>query len=155
MLLGKMIGAVTGNHSAQQHIGDLFALFVLGVGAALGTTLGDLGLLLGGGGVSVRGVELSVAGFGLFGHAAEGGALCLGQLVPVAASDAGDIAVVSLDVLEVVLVPEPGTEDHEGIGWTGYVALLAVAGVGGAGCEGEVGEEGGRGDGGGGGADGR
>lgn len=101
----KMLGQVAASDTTQQQVDDLVAFFVLDLGAALGTTLRDLGLLLRPGRVSVFGVKLGMACFGFFSHAPEGGPFRFGELVPVSASNAGDIAIISLDALQVIFVP--------------------------------------------------
>lgn len=84
----EILGQFAASDTAQQEISEFFALFGLGVGGALGTTLDDdLGLLLRTRSVFVLGIELGVARLGLFGHGTERGSLGLRQLIPVAAGD--------------------------------------------------------------------
>lgn len=66
----------------------------------------------------------------LVSHFPEGSTLLVGEVVPETSCDTRDVTVIPLDAFEAVLVPQPGSKDHEGIWGTRDMALPAVSGMG-------------------------
>lgn len=95
----------------------------------LGKTLRGLVGLAESRGIFVLGVELCMAHLGFSSHFPERSTLLLGEVVPEASCNTRNVAVISFDIFEVVLVPQPGAENHEGIWGTRDMTLPAVPGM--------------------------
>lgn len=101
----EVLGQLLALDTIYEKLGNLLTSRVHVLAGALGATLGGLVCLAKRRGIFVFWVQLCVSHLGLFGHFPERSTLLVGELIPVAAGDAGDISVVPFDAFEVVLVP--------------------------------------------------